>query len=145
MRGVLSGLFLLLAVSSLFAAGIPSGIGDLAGAQSLLAGTDKGVYRYGDIPTDAHYLSNNDDRTLILSFSGSGTGNPRLSFNLAKPERLTIRCIDLAGRNISQLAQGYFYAGIHTVALPLFGKGRYIVAIKGNNGMAANKSVTIAN
>ena len=117
MRRMYCCLFLLLSISQLFASGVPSLLEISAGVQ----------------------------RPARAFLSGSGTGNPRLTFVMAKPERLTINLLDLAGRKISALVEASYAAGEHSVALSASGPGRYIVSISAENGASVNTVVCIGN
>jgi hypothetical protein len=126
-----------LAVSPLYV----TKFGTAATAQALVTGTEKGVYRYGELPLSILSECEEEGNGGSSLLSGSGTGNPRIFFNLGKPERLTIRLFDLTGRTVALLTKRYYSSGQHGFDLPRVGNGRYILAIQGEKGTSLSEIV----
>jgi hypothetical protein len=108
---------------------------------SYLAGTDKGVYRYGPLSTG---LQETGGKALHAAVT-LGKGNHVLVVALTEADRITISMYDLAGRLVGESFAKNLNAGRNSVLLPFNNSNQcpYIVSVTGSNGMAVNQLMTI--
>jgi hypothetical protein len=108
---------------------------------SYLAGTDKGVYRYGPLSTG---LQETGGKALHAAIA-LGKDDHSLVIALVKADRIAISMHDLAGRLIGKSTAKNLNAGRNSVTLPFDNSSQcsYIVSVTGSNGMAVNQLMTI--
>jgi hypothetical protein len=98
---------------------------------SYLAGTEKGVFRYGPLATG---LQQTAGKAFPAAIS-VGKGDRGLVIILNREDRITIRLHDLTGRLVWKTDGMCMKAGVNSVDLPMnYGHNPFIVSISGTNG-----------
>jgi hypothetical protein len=113
-------------------------------SDSYLAGTDKGIYRYGPLSTGTTVAAGNSRMAALPPVSARGNS---LIIALTKANRISIAVHDISGRLLCKIDNTNLSAGRNQVSLPLDNISRcpYMVSVTGSDGAAVIQSVVLGN
>lgn len=155
---------LVVAVQSGIFTGIGSGwteIGDLPAVPNCIyafeqglngvyfAGTEKGVFRYGEIMTGVKLPRKSSslfDAAAGLEISYSPKGPVAVEYSVPEPCNVRIDVVDAAGREVCGIFQGYSEQGRHTVSWDngrAHGAGVYFIRLSTEIGNVINRLLLV--